>query len=133
VLIGQKRLSDARELAVFAFRSVPEEDAYARAAGELIEASLRTAEGRGDIAIRSFTTALELLAQQGLPLDLGEARLAYARALRQLGDEPGSRTQLVKAREELALAGARGLVDEIDSELAGIAEEAGMAGPLASA
>jgi class 3 adenylate cyclase/tetratricopeptide (TPR) repeat protein len=133
VLIGQKRLGDARELAVFAFRSVPEEDAYARAAGELIEASLRTAEGRGDIAIRSFTTALELLAQQGLPLDLGEARLAYGRALRQLGDEAGSRTQLVKAREELALAGARGLVDEIDRELAGITEGAGMAGPLASA
>jgi len=44
VLIAQDRLDDARELAVFAFRSVPEEDAYARAAGHLIEASIRTAE-----------------------------------------------------------------------------------------
>ena len=133
VLISLGRLDDARELAVFAFRSVPEEDAYARAAGLLIEASLRTAEGRADIAIESFAKALQLLEQQGLPLDLGEARLAYGRALRRLGDEVAARTELGRAREGLSKMGALGLVDEIDRELARLAEEAGLAGPLASA
>ena len=66
-------------------------------------------------------------------LDLGEARLAYGRALRRLGDDVAARTELERARVDLAGMGARGLVDEIDRELAGIAEGAGMAGPLASA
>ncbi len=134
VLIAQDRLPDARELAVFAFRSVPEEDAYARAAGLLIEASLRTAERRGDVAVQSFTKALQLLEEhQGLPLDLGEARLAYGRALRKLGNKTPARVELVRAREDLARAGARGLVDVIDRELAELAEGAGVAGPFASA
>jgi class 3 adenylate cyclase/tetratricopeptide (TPR) repeat protein len=133
VLIGQDRLDDARELAAFAFRSVPEEDAYARAASLLIEASLRTAEGRSDVAVESFTKALELLEQQGLPLDLGEARLAFGRALHRLGDDAAARIELGRARESLTRAGALALVDAINRELAGIAEGAGMAGPLASA
>jgi class 3 adenylate cyclase/tetratricopeptide (TPR) repeat protein len=133
VLIRQGRLTDARELAVFAFRSVPEEDAYARAAGLLIEADVRTAEGRGEIAVESFTKALLLLEQLGLPLDLGEARLAYGNALRRLGDETAGEAQLRAAREHLFTLGARGLVDEIDRELAEIGEGAGQAGPLASA
>src|SRR5579862_885347 len=58
VLCRQGRLEDARELGVFAFRSIPEEDPYARAAGLLIEASLRTAEARRDIVEESFTKAL---------------------------------------------------------------------------
>jgi class 3 adenylate cyclase/tetratricopeptide (TPR) repeat protein/ribosomal protein L40E len=132
VLLGQERLDDARELAVFAFRSVPEEDLYGRAAGLLIEANLRTAEGRGDVARESFVNALELLAQQGLPLDLGEARLAYGRALRRLGDDAAARTELEQARVDLAAMGASGLVDEIDRELGEIDEGAGVAGPLVS-
>jgi class 3 adenylate cyclase/tetratricopeptide (TPR) repeat protein len=132
VLIGQDRLDDARELAVFAFRSVPEEDVYARAAGLLIEANLRAAEGRADIAVESFTKALELLEQQGLPLDLGEAQLAYGKALRRFGDDAAAESELRTARESLAGLGARGLVDEIDRELAEIGEGAGQAGPLAS-
>ena len=112
---------------------MPEEDAYARAAGLLIEASLRTAEGRSDVAVESFTKALELLEQQGLPLDLGEARLAFGRALHRLGDDAAARIELGRARESLTRAGALALVDAIDRELAGIAEGAGVAGPLASA
>jgi tetratricopeptide (TPR) repeat protein len=133
VLIGQNRLDDARELAAFALRSVPEEDLYARAASLLIEANIRAAEGRADVAGDRFTTAIDLLEQQGLPLDSGEARLAYGRALRRLGDGAAACIELGLARESLTTAGARGLVDEIDRELAGIAEGAGMAGPLASA
>ena len=118
VLIRQGRLSDARELAVFAFRSVPKEDVYARAAAMLIEASLRTAEGERTLAVEAFHEALILLEQRGDRLDLGEARVAYGRALRQLGDEAGARETLSRAREDLARMGARGLVEQIDRELA---------------
>lgn len=132
VLIRQNRVGDARELAVVAFRSVPEEDAYARAAGFLIEACLSTAEGGRDVAIESFTKALQLLEQQGLPLDLGEARLAFGRALRLLGDDARAEAELERARGPLVRMGARGLVDEIDRELVKVREGAGLAGPLAS-
>lgn len=133
VLIEQDRLQDARELATFAVQSVPEEDAYARAAGLLIEANLRTAEDRRDRAVESFTKAIALLEQQGLPLDLGEAQLAYGRALIRFGDGSGASAELSRAREPLAQMGANGLVVEIDRELAGLVERAGQAGPLASA
>jgi predicted ATPase/class 3 adenylate cyclase len=133
VLIGQERLSDARALAHFALADVPNEDAYARAAGLLLEASLMTAEDRRDAASEHFTEALQLLEQQRLPLDLGEARLAYGVALRQLGDEAGAAVELSRAREDLVRMGARGLVEEIDRELAELTEGAGHAGPLASA
>src|SRR5581483_3804887 len=76
VLVRRERLADARELALFAFRSMPDGDAYARAAGLLIEATLRTAEGRRDVAEDAFVEALRLLEEQQLPLDLAEARLA---------------------------------------------------------
>ncbi|MGH2935090.1 MAG: AAA family ATPase [Gaiellaceae bacterium] len=132
VLIGQGRVADARELALFAFRSVPEEDAYARAAALLIEASLRSAGGEGEAAVEKFTQALALLEQQGLPLDLCEARLAYAKALRRTGDESAARAELMQAREDLARMGARGLVGEIDRELAGMPDGAGVAGPSGS-
>ena len=82
---------------------------------------------------RASSKALNLLEQQGLPLDLGEARLAYGRALHRLGDDPGARTELGLAREDLARMGASGLVDEIDRELAQLDEGAGVAGPFASA
>jgi tetratricopeptide (TPR) repeat protein len=132
VLIRQGRLSDARELAEFALRDLPEEDVYARAAGLLITASLTTAEGERDIACESFDEALRLLEQQQLPLDLGEAKLAYGKALRELGEDEAARAELAAAREHLVTFGARGLVDEIDRELAAIGEGAGPAGPLAS-
>src|SRR5579862_845698 len=133
VLIRQERLADARELAVFAFRSVPEEDAYARAAGLLIEASIRTVERRRDVAEQSFEEALRLLEEQRLPLDLAEARLAYGRALRGFGDDTSAGQQLARARADLVRMGARGLLDEIDHELAVLSEGAGQPGPLASA
>ena len=118
VLIRQGRLSDARELAVFAFRSVPKEDVYARAAAMLIEASLRTAEGERTLAVEAFHEALILLEQRGDRLDLGEARVAYGRALRRFGDKTGAEAELRRTREDLVRMGAKGLIDEIDRELA---------------
>jgi tetratricopeptide (TPR) repeat protein len=129
VLIGQGRLDDARDLATIALRSVPEEDAYARAAALLIEASLRAADS-DRVAIEKYSAALDLLDEQGLPLDLGEARFAYARALRAFGDLDAARSELGRAREDCARMGAQGLVVKIDRELTAIAEGAGVAGPL---
>ncbi len=132
VLIREDRISEADEVGAAARRSVPEEDGYARAAALLIDASLNTAGGRKDEACNCFDEALGLLAEQRMPLDLGEARVAYGRALRQLGDGSGALVELTGARESLAEIGAQGLVDEIDRELAELTEGAGQAGPLAS-
>jgi class 3 adenylate cyclase/tetratricopeptide (TPR) repeat protein len=125
VLVRQDRLDDARELAVFAFQSVPPEDGYCKAACLLIEGTLRTAEGRRDVVEQSYAEAVLLLEQQRLPIDVAEARLAYGRALRELGGEVEAREQLRLAREDLARMGAQGLVDEIDSELVALNEGAG--------
>jgi tetratricopeptide (TPR) repeat protein len=132
VLIGQDRLDDARVLGLFAIANVPEEDGYARAAGLLIEASLATAAGQRAAAVDAFVEAIRLLEEERLPLDLGEARLAYGRALNRLGDTDGATAELVSAREELVRIGARGLVEEIDRELGELREGAGVAGPLTS-
>jgi tetratricopeptide (TPR) repeat protein len=118
VLIAQGRLSDAVDLAELALRNLPDEDVYARAAGLLIRASLATADGRVIDASDCFGEALRLLEQQRLPLDLGEAQVAYGKALHRLGDDGAAHTELSRARVDLARMGARGLVDEIDRELA---------------
>jgi tetratricopeptide (TPR) repeat protein len=132
-LIGQDRIADARELAHYALANVPEGDAYSKAAAFLIEARLLSAENRLSAAREYFAAALQLLEEQRLPLDLAEARLAYGRALRQLGDGDGARMELGSAREESARMGARGLVEEVDRELSALSEGAGTTGPLASA
>jgi class 3 adenylate cyclase/tetratricopeptide (TPR) repeat protein len=133
VLILQDRLDDAGELAAFALQNLPEEDMYARTAGLLIEAAMATAHGQRTAAEEFYAEAVELLERQQLPLDLGEARVAYGRALRRLGDEAAARAQLLHARDDLVRIGARGLVGQIDAELAGLAEGAGLADPLAPA
>jgi class 3 adenylate cyclase/tetratricopeptide (TPR) repeat protein len=132
VLIRQGRLAEARELAETAAQSLPDEDTYARAACLLIEANLTTADGMHAAACDSFGEALRLLEQQRLPLDHGEARLAFGRALRRLGDDTRAGEELTRARAELARLGAHGLVGEIDRELAELGERAGVAGPLES-
>jgi tetratricopeptide (TPR) repeat protein len=130
-LIRQSRLSEARQLADAALGVLPEQDGYARAAGLLIEANLSTAVGRHDEACGCFDEAIRLLQHQRLPLDLGEARFAYGRALRDLGDAAGAAAKFEEARAELEPLGARGIVTEIDRELAALAQGAGQAGPSA--
>jgi class 3 adenylate cyclase/tetratricopeptide (TPR) repeat protein len=132
VLIEQGRLAEAEELADVTLRSLPDEDAYAQAAGLLVNASVRTAKGMRDEASQLYEDALRLLDQQQLPLDLGEARLAYGRALRRLGDLAAAELELNRARESLVRLGARGLVHDVDRELAEMSEGAGHADPLAS-
>ena len=63
----------------------------ARAACLLIEATIDDRRGpSADAPSSAFDEALRLLEEQRLPLDLGEARLAYGRALRRLGDDAGA-------------------------------------------
>ena len=82
VLIGQDRLDDARELAVLRVPERPGGGSLRPRRGPPDRGEPANGGGPRDVAVESFTKALELLEQQGLPLDLGEARLAYGRALR---------------------------------------------------
>jgi class 3 adenylate cyclase/tetratricopeptide (TPR) repeat protein len=120
-LLRQGRLDDSRLLSTVVLRSLPEEDVYGRIAGLLISASVATADGDSDTAASCFTTAISLLEEQQLPLDLGEARLAYGRALVRLGDRDAARAELEDVRAQLESMGARGLVDQVDGELAALA------------
>jgi tetratricopeptide (TPR) repeat protein len=118
VHIRQGRLSDAREIQELAASNVPQEDSYARAAVLLIKANVTAVDGPREAAIGYFGEALRLLEEQRLPLDLAEARLSLARALRGFGDQLGAKAQLETAREAAARMGAQALVDDVDRELA---------------
>jgi len=128
-LVRQGRTEDAGELVAFAARSVPEEDHYARAALLIAEAIVATAGGESTAAATSFAEALRLMEEQQLVIDAGETRIELARALIAFGDLGGARTELERARALFARMGARALVEQIDGELAELAEQSG-AGPL---
>jgi class 3 adenylate cyclase/tetratricopeptide (TPR) repeat protein len=132
VLLAQGRIDDARQLLAFAARSLPEEDAYARAAFLLAEANVAAATNERTAAATSFSEALRLLEEQQLVIDLGEARLELARALQRFGDLAGARTEFERARVIFVRTEARGIVEEIDRELTALAEGAGTPGPLQS-
>jgi class 3 adenylate cyclase/tetratricopeptide (TPR) repeat protein len=132
-LLQQGRLDEARELAEFAARNVPAEDLYGRTAVLLAEASVAAADGERVEAESRFAEAFDLLEQQHLHLDLGEARLAFARVLRGFGESSRARDELTRARGLVDSLGAAALVEEIDRELAELEREAGEAGPPLSA
>jgi hypothetical protein len=77
-----------------------------------------TADGERASAVAHFDEALGLLRDQRLLTDLGEARIAFARALRTFGEHEDARTELQRARDEFARMDARALVAQIDRELA---------------
>jgi tetratricopeptide (TPR) repeat protein len=131
-LVRQGRLDDARELLAFAARNVPEEDRYARAALAIAEAIVATGAAEETTAATAFSEALRLLEEQQLSIDLGEARVLLARALRSFGDVAGARTELERARALFAGMEARTLIDEIDRELAELAEGPPAATPSAA-
>jgi class 3 adenylate cyclase/tetratricopeptide (TPR) repeat protein len=129
VLVRQGNLEEARELVGFAGRNLPEEDLYARAALLLAEASVAAASGEQAATATAFAEALRLLEEQHLTIDLAEARMSLARALRSFGDTVGARTELERARTAFGRMGASGFVDAIDRELTTL-EGAGRAGSL---
>jgi tetratricopeptide (TPR) repeat protein len=122
VLLAQRRIDDAKELLAFAARSLPEEDPYARAALLLAEANVAAATDERTAAATAFAEALRLLEEQQLVIDLGEARLELARALRTFGDLTGARTELERARTIFVRTEAHGIVEEIDRELVAVGE-----------
>jgi len=128
-LVRQGRGEEARELVEFATRNLPAEDAYAQAALRLAEATVATADGEQAGAVARFDEALQLLREQRLLTDLGEARLAYARALRAFGEHADARAELERAREEFARMDALELVAQIDRELAEAVMGADEVGP----
>ena len=127
-LVRQGRLAEAREAALEARATLPEDDPYASAAALVAEAIVPGIPGNGSMQER-IAEAFRLLQDQHLLIDLEEARIDIARALRRAGDLVGARRELVRAREALDRIDAGGLLGEIDRELAE-AEGAGVPGPL---
>jgi class 3 adenylate cyclase len=128
-LVRQGRLSDATELAEFAGRDAPEHNDYASASLRLAEASVATAQRDASAAIERYEEAIALLSQLDLQLEVGQSRLSYGRALRELGESGRAREQLELGREACIAMGATGLVADIARELALVGSGAGIAGP----
>ena len=117
VLVVGGRLDEARTLLAEVAVGLPAEDPYVRAAVRLMEATVASAAREREIALDAYRDAIGLLAEQQLQIDLGEAQIAYARALREFGDHELARSELAVARETFAAMGAQGLVTVIDREL----------------
>ena len=129
-MLKQDQLEKARDMAALARSSQPEDDVYATAAVALAEGLMAAADGQREVVLARFRTALALLEEQRLEVDLGEARIEFARALRDLGQIDGAITEFKRAREVFARMDATGLVAEIDRDLAGLGEGARVVGPL---
>jgi tetratricopeptide (TPR) repeat protein len=131
-LASQGRVDDASTLAEFAARNVPEEDVAAQAYVVLAAAAVAAERDDREAARRSYTQAIDWLEQQRLPLEAGEARVTFARALRRFGDMQEARSQLALARDMLESAAATGLVAVIERELEQLGSGTGDAGPARS-
>jgi class 3 adenylate cyclase len=128
-LVRQGRLADAAELAEFAGRDVSEENPYASAALRLAEASVATAQRESELAAERYAEAVALLEQLDMRIEVSQSRLAFGRALRELGELAGAREQLELAREACIAMGAGGLAAEVERELALVGSGAGVSGP----
>jgi len=131
-LAFQGRVDDASALAEFAARNVPEEDVAAQAYVVLAAAAVAAERDDREAARRSYAQAIGWLEEQRLPLEAGEARVTFARALRRFGDMQEARSQLTLARDTLESAAATGLVAVIERELEQLGSGAGDAGPARS-
>src|SRR5205085_10747848 len=92
-LVAQDRLDDAREIAAFAARGVPEEDPHSRAWLSLTEGWVATATGEPSAAAAAFAEAVRLFEELNYPLDLADARFAFARSLLTFGEVVGARAE----------------------------------------
>jgi tetratricopeptide (TPR) repeat protein len=117
-LCRQGRVADATQLAEFARRDVPEDNAYASAAQRLAEACVAVANRDLRLVSERYEEAITLLEELELAIEVGQARLAYGRALRELGETVRAREQLELARAGSVPMGATGLAAEVDRELA---------------
>jgi len=129
-LVAQDRLDDAREIVVFAARSVPDEDLFCRSWLLHAEALVATKSGEQATATTSFAEALRLLEELDFALDGAEARFALGRALLAFGDLTGARIEFERARVIFARLGADIRRDAIDRALAEPVEGPAPAGCL---
>jgi class 3 adenylate cyclase/tetratricopeptide (TPR) repeat protein len=120
-LIELGRVDDAAELADFAARGTGVEHPFTSAAFKMAEAAVANASGDPQVAATRYAEAIELLAELGWPLEASQARIAYGRTLRELGDVDAAREQFETAREAFNEMGATGLMGDVDDELALIA------------
>jgi predicted ATPase/class 3 adenylate cyclase len=128
-LVAQDRLDDALEIAAFAARGVPEEDPRSRAWLSLIEAWVATSAGEPAAAAAAFAEAVRLFEELNYPLEVADARFAFARSLLSFGEVVGGRTELERARSTYARIGADVRRDAVDAELAELVEGPAPAGP----
>ncbi len=128
-LVAQDRLDDAREIAAFAARGVPEEDPHSSAWLSLTEAWVATAAGESAAAAAAFAEAVRLFEELDYLLDLAEARFALARSLLAFGEVVSGRTELERARSIFARIGADVRRDAVDAELAELVEGPAPTGP----
>jgi len=128
-LVAQDRLDDARELVVFAARSVLEEDPQSPAWLSMGEALVATAAGESAAASAAFAEAVRLFEEFDFAFDAAQARFTLGRALRAFGDVTGARVEFERARTIFVRLGADTRRDAIDSALAELAEGPAHAGP----
>ena len=95
VLCRKGRVDEASELAKVAFRDLSKKNPYASAAQRLAEARVAVTQGDLAVASKCYEHAIASLEQLDLPLEVSLARLAYGRALRELGD--GGRARAAQA------------------------------------
>lgn len=95
----------------------------------MAEAIVATAAGESSTATTAFAEALRLIEELQMPRELGEARMALGRSLRQFGDLTGARTELERARAIFARIGAETRLRAIDAELAELVEGPAPTGP----
>lgn len=128
-LVAQDRLDDAREIVVFAARSVPDEDPGCRSWLLLAEALVATASGEQATATTALAEALRLLEELDFALDVAEARFGLGRSLRAFGDVTGARVEFERARTIFVRLGADIRIDAIDRALGELVEGPTHAGP----
>ncbi len=111
-------VDDVAAVAAHAREALTHDDPYMQAAVLLAEGAAGLAARDVEIVRDRFEQALSLLESQDLNLDLAEARLVFARALRELGDSEAAREELRRVRELAFRLGASGLVAGAERELA---------------
>jgi tetratricopeptide (TPR) repeat protein len=115
-LVRLGRTDDARELADFAARGISDEDAYARATVLLAQGIVSAAEGATRTVRLAFEEALMLLEDLHMPVEVAEARVAFARAMMGAGEPGLARAHLARAREIFTAMSAEGALSRIARE-----------------
>jgi class 3 adenylate cyclase/tetratricopeptide (TPR) repeat protein len=124
-LVRENRVADARKLADFAARGMSDEDLYAHATVLLARGIVSAADSDSAATRNAFEDALELLESLHVPVDVAEARVAFARALARLGEVDDARVELRRAHGLFEAMGATGALVRIELELDRLPERAG--------